>query len=91
MRSEELRYAKFMARRHCLARVVHPHEFKHLVSQVSFNMVYYDPNFDFSQHHEPLHGVSDTMMHGLMSVRPSSYHEVRFPNSAVANTFSIQY
>lgn len=47
VRHEELRYAKFMARRNNIITAVSEYEYKQLVSSVSLRLVYYDPNFDF--------------------------------------------
>jgi len=47
VRGEEIRYAKFMARRHYLSQMVSRTDFDQLVNSVSLRLVYYDPNFDF--------------------------------------------
>lgn len=54
VRREELRYAKFMARRSNIVSAVSDFEFQQLVSSVSLRLVYYDPNFDFSSESDPL-------------------------------------
>lgn len=83
LRNEELRYAKFMARRHYLANVLPHHEFKQLVSQVSLSLVYYDPNFDFSSGQDPLSDRSDMYMGARSQHCPppmscSGQYEVRY-------------
>jgi len=47
VRGEEIRYAKFMARRDYLSQMVSKTDFEQLVNSVSLRLVYYDPNFDF--------------------------------------------
>lgn len=54
VRREELRYAKFMARRNSIISAVSDYEYKQLVSSVSLRLVYYDPNFDFQSDTDPL-------------------------------------
>lgn len=83
MRFEELRYAKFMARRHYLANVLPQHEFKQLVSQVSLSLVYYDPNFDFCTGQDPLSDRTDMFMGPRMHQCPpavacTGQYEVRY-------------
>lgn len=79
MRFEELRYAKFMARRHYLANVIPHQEFKQLVSQVSLSLVYYDPNFDFFTGGDPLRDRTDAFMIPPYRAEPfNSQFEVRY-------------
>ena len=47
VRGEEIRYAKFMARRDYLSQMVSKTDFEQIVNSVSLRLVYYDPNFDF--------------------------------------------
>jgi hypothetical protein len=93
MRSEELRYAKFMARRHHLANMMHPREFKQLVSQASLSLVYYDPNFDFCAPGEALLDRFDSKNCSYQQTQYgapySSQYEVRYQHPyPAANTFA---
>lgn len=54
LRNEELRYAKFMAKRNNIIGAVSDFEYKQLVSSVSLRLVYYDPNFDFQSRRDSL-------------------------------------
>lgn len=45
--NQELRYARFMARRPQLSRTMSPRQFEDLANLASMAIVHYDPNFDF--------------------------------------------
>lgn len=56
LRTEHLKYAKFVARREHLARQIHPAEFQSLTSAVTQRLIHYDPNFDFSPKQPAMRG-----------------------------------